>query len=41
MDIITNFYVQGALCILTFVSIFFLVRSTDRLKDKLDEKIKK
>jgi len=40
MDIYTNFYIQVVLCIVTFIPIFFLMRSTDRLKNELEKKVK-
>jgi len=41
MDIYTNFYLQAVLCIVTFIPIFFLIRSNNKLKIELDNKIKK
>ena len=38
MDITVNFYIQTALCIITFAAIFFLMQSTQKLKKELDKK---
>ena len=39
MDIYTNFYVQAVLCIVSLVPVFLLMKSGDKLKNKLDGKI--
>ncbi|MGI9533867.1 MAG: hypothetical protein ACR2NW_02855 [Thermodesulfobacteriota bacterium] len=38
MDITVNFYIQAVLCIITFVAVFFLMQSTEKLKKELDKK---
>lgn len=40
MDIYTNFYLQAVLCIVSFIPIFFLIRSLNKLNNKLEQKIK-
>jgi len=40
MDIYTNFYIQAVLCIVAFIPVFFLMRSSDKLKNELEDKIK-
>lgn len=40
MDINTNFYIQAVLCIVTFIPVYLLMKSTDRLKKELENKTK-
>jgi len=39
MDIHTVFYIQAVLCIVAFVPVFFLMRSSGKLKNELEKKI--
>ena len=38
MDIYVNFCIQAVLCIITFIPVYLLLRSTDRLEKKLEGK---
>lgn len=40
MDIYTNFYIQAVICIVTFIPIYLLMRSSEKLKKQLAHKIK-
>lgn len=40
MDIYTNFYLQVVLCIVSFLPVYLLMKSGDRLKKKLEDKVK-
>jgi len=40
MNIYTIFYIQAVLCIITFIPIYFLIKSCDKLKSELQKKLK-
>lgn len=38
MDILTNFYLQAVFCIITFIPIYFLIKSVTKLEKELQDK---